>query len=279
MTTRHNLLAVRIISIFAVAGVLGALSWELLRPRIPDPIYEGKPLSYWLSGKKSTWDMAEEAVRHAGTNSIPMLLQMMRADDSPLKRKWNAFTQRRDLLWCSFEPAELRHHQAVDGFRTLGPLASNAVPRLMKIYESNVSVDSQVVVLMTLRDLGPESEESVPLLLSARTNANSELRMFAVMALGWMQVQADRIVPALVASLDDPDPYVRQMAVSSLGKTGPDASAAVPRLLTVYSNTPPDAKVTTDDPVITRDLIGSALNKIDPAAAARVGWQMTNASQ
>src|SRR4051812_13925581 len=38
----------RIISIILVLTVLSALAWTCLRVRAPEPVYKGKPLSYWL---------------------------------------------------------------------------------------------------------------------------------------------------------------------------------------------------------------------------------------
>jgi hypothetical protein len=239
------------------------------------PTYEGKPLSYWLSGRKITSDKAQDAVRYAGTNAIPMLLQMVRADDSPLKGRWNAFTLNNGLLWCYFVPAEVRHRQALAGFKTLGLLASNAAPELIKIYDSNVSENPRRLVFVCLSDIGADPKETIPFLLRARTNADDVVRMHAVEALGLTRVRADVIVPALISSLHDPAPDVRVMAVWSLGESGPQASAAVPRLLDLYNSTPADAIASDDDThVIAPDLIGFALKKIDPAAAARTRWQM-----
>jgi len=78
-----------------LAGVIG---WQGLRLR--EPVYQGRRLGDWLAAYKmdglagvESWQVrveqqkADEAVRHAGTNALPVLLRMLRAKDSALKVK------------------------------------------------------------------------------------------------------------------------------------------------------------------------------------------------
>ena len=78
-----------------LAGVMG---WQGLRLR--EPVYQGRRLSDWLAVYKmdglagvESWQVrveqqnADEAVRHAGTNALPLLLRMLRVTDSALKIK------------------------------------------------------------------------------------------------------------------------------------------------------------------------------------------------
>jgi HEAT repeat protein len=271
MTLRKKILAALLLLV-----VLSGVAWQIFRLLTPDPIYKGKPLSYWLSGKKISQDKANEAVREAGIQAIPLLLRMIRVNDSPFKRRWIALSRDYGFVWCPLIPADVCHSQAEEGFKTLGSMGSNAVPELMRIYESNPSENTKLFVIMSLRDIGAVAQESVPLLLRARTNTDYAMRVYVVQALARMRFQVETIVPALMSSLDDPEPYVRVQAVRSLGELGPQATAAIPRLLDLYKNVPPDAKVIVDEPVTTRELIERALKKIDPAAAANAGIQTAN---
>src|SRR5581483_12210584 len=75
MTTRKKILA----SLLLLA-VLSVMAWQIFRPRDPDPIYDGHPLSYWfeeghgaIAGNGAVWMQSELAVRHVGSNAIPRL--------------------------------------------------------------------------------------------------------------------------------------------------------------------------------------------------------------
>src|SRR5260370_42102477 len=109
-----------LIALLAVA-LAGGLVWML--SRLAEPAYQGKPLSAWLeqysewyvewppgSGSLhalSAWQKqhrgsyptlvtdpnsparleAENAIRHIGTNGLPLLLRLISARDSPLKKQ------------------------------------------------------------------------------------------------------------------------------------------------------------------------------------------------
>jgi hypothetical protein len=60
-----------------LVAVVGGLAWQVTRPR--EPVYQGKPLSYWLV--RPARDPNFNALRALGTNAIPTLLQMLRAKD------------------------------------------------------------------------------------------------------------------------------------------------------------------------------------------------------
>src|SRR5713226_750740 len=77
-------------------ALFGGIAWLLLLPGGPDPIYQGRALSAWLDdyvtpGPRLTDEgrqAANEAVRHLGTNALPMLLRRLRTKDAPL---WDGF--------------------------------------------------------------------------------------------------------------------------------------------------------------------------------------------
>src|SRR5437773_9802336 len=74
---------------FLLAGIGGFLLWRASGPR--EPVYHGRTLSSWLDQKfpmvrppvQQDWRAADEAIRHIGTNAIPVLLNMLRATDQP----------------------------------------------------------------------------------------------------------------------------------------------------------------------------------------------------
>ena len=73
-------------------------------PRVP--AYRGKSLPVWLrtygasssSGRHSReWNEADDAVRHMGTNCVPVLLRMIREQDSSLKLLLISLAQKQRL--------------------------------------------------------------------------------------------------------------------------------------------------------------------------------------
>src|SRR5579863_6584415 len=129
-----------LLAILVVTAVAGGALLAFRQPTT-DPIYKGKRLRIWLKEydpEKSPRERheADQAVYPIGTNVIPMLLGMLRVEDSPLKMKllslaWRLHLRvRYDSAWdCCLEAGE--------AFRQLGATASDAVPELIKIYNPN----------------------------------------------------------------------------------------------------------------------------------------------
>jgi hypothetical protein len=295
MTARQKILAS-----LAILAVGGGVAWEILRRREPDPIYEGKPLSYWVARNQpregfrpalyktdaqraeaeaqraraqAQMAQADAAVRHAGTNAIPLLLRLMRAYDSPSKQKLIMWAEKRGIIKPFALSEGTPHHQAACGFEALGADGKSAVPELMRIYEANRSWGSQDTVLQALGSIGVGAEESIPLLVGATTNPEPVIRIDAVEALGKISNQPARIVPSLLRALNDRDCNVRESAVYSLGNFGREALPAVPALLKVRKTLSPTNKF---PPYV--DQIDRAIKKIDPVAAAKAGIEVTNVS-
>lgn len=226
----------RIALLFCLAAVLGLLAWWVSRPRVPDPIYEGKRLSYWMrnfgglfGGDYNKRKQAYTAVKSAGTNAIPLLLQMLRTKDSPLKVRWYAVLQKQK--WIEFHPiwaGKLRHN-AADAFIVLGSRATNAIPELLKIHEQNQ--ESQVYIDMCLAQMGPTAEKAVPILIQDLGSRDSNVRFESAHALGRIHPRPEVMVPALTKLLEDPSPDVIRKAAWELAQYGSSAKSAVPSLL------------------------------------------------
>ena len=126
----------------------GVIAWQVFQAsRERQPVYGGKPLTLWLrtyapsssSGLHSPeWNEADDAVRHMGTNCIPILLRMIRQKDSPVKLWLIAFAQKHGLTKrIHFVPAAVRNVEASRAFIALGDMAKDAVPALVKMYDDN----------------------------------------------------------------------------------------------------------------------------------------------
>jgi len=246
-----------------VASVVIAVAMLLtvsLRPR--EPVYQGRPLSFWLEGYRPPelggpgQKNADEAIRQAGTNAIPTLLRMARAKDSTLTLKLIGLAQKQHFIKITYIPASVRNIQAVYGFRELAADAKEAVPTLVGMCDTSISRTPQETTLAALGYIGSAAKRAIPALLRCATNTNPMVRGNAIYALGQIQGEPQLVVPTLLVSLHDPDPGVRGDAAFSAGAFG--ARQAIPRLLELLH----------DQLEWTREQAAEALKKIDPQAAA-----------
>jgi len=205
----------------------------------PEPAYHGKSLALWLqtyapsssSGRGSpAWSETDDAVRHIGTNSIPVLLRMLRATDSKLKLQLIALTTKQHIMKIHFTPATERNIEASRAFIVLGDSAKGAVLALVEIYNEANSIESQSAVEEALGWIGPAANSAIPMLLSAATNSNSKMRASALWTLGEIHAKPDLCVPELIRALSDSSDWARISAVHALGVFGAAAQSAVPAL-------------------------------------------------
>jgi HEAT repeat protein len=94
---------------------------------------------------------------------------------------------------------------------------------------------------------GPGAKQAVPLLVQALQSPSTEVREFAVDALGRIGLEPQTVVPAIVAEADLPPEHInykplapfRRLAARALGRFGPEAAAAVPLLEKALQNEDP----------------------------------------
>ncbi len=246
--------------------------WEIfcaLPPR--EPVYEGKPLSYWLKGydpiegSEPGRQQTDEAVRQIGTNAIPLLLRMLREQDSPLKLKLLALARRQHVVKINYVEASRRNIQAELTFEQLGPTAAGAVPELIKICEIELdqppgqnSIFRERILIEALGSIGPRARTAVPLIVKALEFDSYPVHPIA--ALGEIHAKPEIAVPALMKCLKKSvDSSLRLEAAVELGRFGKDAKPAVPMLIELWKETDPALKTAAAD----------ALKQIDPETAAK----------
>lgn len=241
-----------------------------LTPR--EPVYDGKPLSYWLKGydplegSEPGRQQADQAVRQIGTNAIPLLLRMLREQDSPLKLKLIALARKQHVIKINYVSASSHNIQAAAAFEKLGPEAASAVPELVKICEMDfdlppreLSFSREYIVIETLGFIGPRAKTAVPLILKSLEH-NPE-GIDAIMALGRIHAQPDASVPALAQCLKASRRMeIRCVGAWSLGLFGRDARPAVPLLVEMLKD--PDRAL--------EKVASEAIQQIDPETAAKL---------
>ena len=293
-----------------LVALAGVSAWQGLSLR--EPVYQGKRLSSWLQGYRlygvagvETWQvrteqqMADEAVRKAGTNALPTLLRMLRAKDSALKAKLMGLAQRQHFIHVNYTPADELNYQAYSAFGVLRAKAQSAVPAVITIYEQNISPASQFYASRALVAIGPDATRTaIPSFLRGAANSNLLVRKFAVRALAQVHDEPSLVVPALAKSLTDADVAVRASAAWGLGDFGREVRQAVPLAVPVLTKAlgdpdgsfrgsaasslkafGPEAKgavpalleLLKDKDEYARGTAIEALKQIDPEAAAKAG--------
>lgn len=275
--------------LIAVAAVLaiGIIAWAFFGGRSvpPEPMYKGKPLSYWLqaydpvsggTNRPNPAD-ADAAMYHAGTNAIPTLLRMVREEGSMKTRLLN---------WAYRIPYFRKYHPrrpsmeflvVILGFHALHEDATPAIPELIKILNRNPGLGAMTCSMAVLGQMGPAAADAVPTLLRVATHTNRNVRMGALAALGEIHSDPDKVVPVLIAALHDPSAVNRAVAANSLARFGADAKPAVPALVQIIlepdggSNSAPvfPGMTGSQNPTV-RSLAKDALFPIDPVTYDKV---------
>ena len=253
----------------------------LLLPRTP--AYQGKPLEAWLDqfgtnlfatqGPRGELEKeAGDAIRHIGTNAVPIYLNMLTAKESPVKMNLLSKLQRPWLTWLHLPSVSdyqnnlgNRRRLGTDGLVALGEMARPAVPALIALI-SDKNSDIRYLAVFTLRALGPVASEALPNMIECLKDRDDTIRDDAATALGTIHQEPARVVPILIAFLekyrnDRIHSFPSYSAIRALHSFGPDAKQSVPILISFLN----------DPELAIRMETTNALLKIDPEAAAKAG--------
>jgi hypothetical protein len=255
---------------FAVLLVIlaGVSAWLGLRER--EPVYEGKPLSYWVYEANGTSvpeaRKAAQVLRQAGTNAMPTLLRMLRKRDSAFVDQLVALARKQHVVQVRHISSRYRNFVVPRAFVRLGADAKDAVPELIGIFDQHISEESQAGIADILSSIGPAAREAIPSLLRAATNQNPSVHVCVISALSAIHAKPESLVPLLTKCLSEPDAAVNRFAISGLQAFASEAQPAVPALVEFFS--------ARRDGNFDKSCAGNALKAIDPDAAARVGWSV-----
>jgi len=170
----------------------------------PEPVYNGKTLTQWAeqfgsnnwrAGGRGAAAEAQLAIQQIGTNGVPFLLDLIRAKDSPTKKKlrtllppsWHA------RLSLNDRSGEIRRIGA-HGLAAFGTNAPAAVPYLIQIASSHSNDDARYIAAFTIRTMGSAAEPAIPFLIQCLTNRMNTIRDEAALALGYLHLQPEVVV-------------------------------------------------------------------------------------
>ena len=251
--------AKRILLLLALAAIGAMLGIELRRP--PEPVYAGKPLSFWLdqltpapaTGAYS-WlvvrdeavvtaqvRQAERAIHSIGPQAVPFLLDKIKREHSMAARLYAAVWQKipQGLRQRLSPPKQFNrygnpHSQIVWALETLEP---EVVPALIAALNDSNS-DIQITTLAALGGFGTDAAQATPTLMKLARHPNGFVRRWTIFTLGRMGPRRTNPSPTLITALKDDDisplpnssARVRETAAQVLGDIGSPAQAASPEL-------------------------------------------------
>lgn len=246
--------------------------------RNQQPSFEGKPLRVWLDDLTTADDegreLAKEAILAMGPETIPFLLQSIRSIDSPMRRMAMEWLSQQSLIKVDFKAWENQIHGSMIAFHALGPMASPALPKLIRLLPRQtwlaasfiasigpavrsepVAFEAIPVLIEALKDSDPDTrdavqgalaaigEEAVIPLTAAMKSSDSTVRKHATDILGTIGRMENRVVPSLTAALADGDSNVRRAAAKALALFGPSAKDSVPALVILLGDESLDVRV------------------------------------
>ena len=222
--------------VLLVAAVLGTV-WRWWPWSPPEPVYDGKPLSYWLPRPGSARDFQPYARLFPGptnllndSRAVPILIRALNRDT------WVGASWYRRWLWPRLSPRIQSHlpppppgnwvarHNAAVILGNMGPKAKPAVPALVRALdedEQDEVRDSVIMAFINLKkwdDDGSISRDYVPALIRCLKQANNwEIRDLAVSALGHLPKMNSAAIAALAeAAVKDKHYIVRGHAMNCL---------------------------------------------------------------
>jgi HEAT repeat protein len=254
----------RLLAFLLLLAALAGLIWLTFRGP-SEPMYEGKPLSFWLEGydpatrTETSQQQADHAMEAIGTNAIPTLLEMVRMVDSPSKREFVEWARIHPMLHIRFREGYQERSRAIWGFKALGANGKSAVPELIRLLgATNGPVGASAAAC--LGEIGPASEPAVSALLKMVKVGNSPDAVIATYSLGKIHAKSEAVVPALITGLASSNYRLRLEAITVLGEFGTDAKSAIPNLLPLLND---------PDPFLGSQ-VTNAIQRIDPENAAKI---------
>ncbi len=221
---------------------LGYLAWNRYRqPTVPT--YEGKTLAQWIGDLRdpdyTIGDRAADALVHAGSDAVPVLLEARKDGDIRLHRRAAAALVRIGAPAAPGLVAALKDGPNERVETALVRMGPNAVPALIDALPQE-KVGKEAARVLGL--MGPRAADAVPALIGVvqQRQAAAGLREEAAGALGRIGIPAKDIVVVLSAALQDEKPEMRRRAAAALLWIGPPAREAVPALIAALKDDRPE---------------------------------------
>jgi len=225
--------------LIAVAFAAALVAVITIRPRAPEPRYQGRSLSDWL---QDTGDSAPEsdlsaagvrAVRAIGTNAIPTALHWISYQPSAWDQKLRTLRHKlpRPLQPHTGPSGPRRAADAERVFAILGPQARTAIPELVHLAITSSDPPRALIFIDSLCRIGPDA---LPGILTIVTNTQAKGRDYAIRSLRDLGTNLVSAVPVLIRCLDDKDDDVACAAAYVLIELALLPATTVPALKNAF---------------------------------------------
>ena len=176
-------------------AVVGLATWEGLRKHEREPVYNGKPVSYWIerSGEykvvASTDLLSARIIPEADSNAAPFLIKALERQDSSLRRAY-FLTWRRLPYWAWKRlptPIVARNirESAAATLGRVGVGAEGAIPALIRAARGDESALVRAIAINSLARIGNEEKVVRLALIEGLHDKDAFVQYAAVEALAW----------------------------------------------------------------------------------------------
>lgn len=206
-------------------AMLGITAWQLSLSRAPQPLYEGKPLDFWLK----TFGLGPGAFPRAvlGSNAIPVLLLALERRDGLIQTAYKNVWSNMPLAARKRMPrpvdSVLVRANACCVLLAMGEEASPAIPRLIRLLKEDSDSCVRMMAVQAFQRVGVGNMEVTTAMVQALGDREPEVRATAAKSLGTAGTNSDMVVRALTKSLRDGAPKVREAATAALLRVAPEA--------------------------------------------------------
>ncbi len=180
--------------------------WALSHRRF-EPVYQGRSLTLWVSDFNRgpvEYKKAREAILAIGTNSLPVLLDLLQRPEEPWQNNWIRRINRLRLVRLKPRLSPPYPDQVVSAFIVLGPNTRPALPQLNRIFRSSAhGVYASEAMTLAL------GKESLPYIAAGANDANPLVRSNAAVSLRNLASDPKAVAPLVVRGLADADAGVR----------------------------------------------------------------------
>jgi hypothetical protein len=196
--------------------LLTFLSYSFFSNREPRAL--GKPLSYWLQKighpePGDDYDRARKAINIIGTNAVPHLTRMIRAQDSLLDRALSLAAEKCRIRALRFQRTAEKHYLAATGFGALGELST---PIVQELSQALPAASDDTILYQIVADLQYIGPEALPALLTAKSGVNGAGMLIAGATRTIIEFDPHTSLRKLLKLANDDDPGLRAKSAGYL---------------------------------------------------------------
>jgi hypothetical protein len=253
----------RIAMAIGAALLLVGLAIVTSRPK-PEPKYNGRPLSDWLTQLFANYPRmdrkAVQALNAMGEEAVRSLTATVDNEDSPLKIKLLEYSDKFPMLANVLPTKFWDRFVAIKALGEMGTNAVSAVPSLQKLTAADdymlapsaraalVLIENQPVEPLaieyfetkgtnsamafgTLLQLGPHAKLAIPIVFGKLQSTNERVRLGAASLLQSIGMESTECVPVFTNLLTDSDRVMRTIGIGGLANCGDMATSAAPAIV------------------------------------------------